>query len=172
MLVKPKREVVPKSVSRPLLILLAIAVSLGSLQAQKAIVTAGAKAIGGTGSASYSVGQVFYAPIKSTGGIVEPGVQQSYAVSVINSVDDAPAIDLVFSVYPNPVTESLQLTVDDPVSTAYFYQLFNLNGQLIIADRIRSGVQSIPVSTLAAGAYILKVSSAGKELKSFRIIKK
>lgn len=169
---KQKREEVPKSMSRPLLLLLAICVGLGSINAQQAVVTAGGKATGSTGSASYSVGQVFYAPIKSFGGIVEPGVQQSYAVTLINSVEDAPAIDLVLSVYPNPVTESLQLTVDDTVSTAYSYQLFSLNGQLIVADRIRSGVQFIPVSSLAAGTYILKVSSDNKELKSFRIIKK
>ena len=84
-----------------------------NLSAQQAVVSAGAEAEGSGGTASFSIGQVFYNVSSGNNGYIVQGVQQPYEISVISSIHDAENIKLTTSVFPNPVSEFLTLKIKD-----------------------------------------------------------
>ena len=73
--------------------------------------------------------------------------------------------DLVL--YPNPVIEQLNLSYTDNLMNAV-YSVFNMNGKRVLNAKL--GTNSINVSTLSAGNYILRLMSEGK-IKTQKFIK-
>ncbi len=92
--------------------LLMFGFGLTVLHTQESIPASGGDVSGSGGSASYSIGQVFYSTHTGADGSVSEGVQQPYEISVVTSVVEAEGIDLVVSAFPNPVTDHLILRVD------------------------------------------------------------
>ena len=79
---------------------------LTTLQAQQAVVASGGTATG-SGTVSYSIGQVVYTTNSNSGSVAQ-GVQQPYEISVLTGVKDAKDITLEFVVYPNPDDKKLK----------------------------------------------------------------
>jgi len=143
------------------------------LWAQDSMNTTGGNALGSGGSASYSIGQIFYQTQTGTNGSVIQGVQQPYEISVITAIEESEGIDLWVSAYPNPTTDNLILEIKKfelPVSTLSF-QLFDVQGKLIQSERIMDYITTISMGNLASGIYIVKVMQGSKEIKTFKIIK-
>ena len=102
----------------------------------------------------------------------------NYAVVVtVNNCSDTSACQNIVSVgiaskgnlfhskvYPNPATT--ELTIETKVHTTY--ALYNALGQLVQQGEIKSSVQKIDVSKLAAGAYSISRGTENKEV--FRVI--
>ena len=85
-----------------------------SLQAQETVTTAGGEASGSGGTASYTVGQVFYTTQTGTNGnTVAQGVQQPFEISVVTGIPEAKGINLSVSAYPNPATDYLTVKVEN-----------------------------------------------------------
>ena len=94
------------------------------LQAQKAIVISGGNASGSGGTSSYTVGQVFYHTLAGTNGSVSQGVQQPFEISVVTGIEEAMAIQLMISAYPNPTVDFLILKVENYDREKFLYQLY------------------------------------------------
>ena len=107
----------------------ALFVLLGTagLYAQETTTTTGGDASGTGGTASYSVGQVFYTTNTGTNGSVAQGVQQSYEISTITGINIT-GINLELSVYPNPTTGYLTLKVEDVELSTLNFQLYDIQG--------------------------------------------
>lgn len=146
---------------------------LGLLQvnAQEANVSSGGNANGSNGNISYSVGQVVYTTNTGTTGSVAQGVQQPYEIQTVLGVDNF-NINLQMMVYPNPTVNLLSLEVKDYDTTAMFYQLFDLNGRLILDNKIATNTTTISLEQYPSAVYLLKVIDNNKEVKTFKIIKK
>lgn len=71
------------------------------------------------------------------------------------STDEVSRID--FSVSPNPAKNELNLQLNN--STNSNYEIFNLNGQLVLNGQLNSGNTKLSVSSLSTGTYLLKVLS-------------
>ncbi|MFA5432205.1 MAG: hypothetical protein WC319_04945 [Candidatus Paceibacterota bacterium] len=97
--------------------ILLLGLGLTGLQAQTSVNATGGNALGGGGSASYSVGQVVYATNTGTNGSVAQGVQQPYDISVVTEIEEAKGINLSILAYPNPTTDYLTLSID---ASTYF----------------------------------------------------
>ena len=76
------------------------------------------------------------------------------------------------SVYLNPTQGSLNLVITNFNKADLSYQLFSLQGQLLLRKTINNDMTKIPMNTLSEGVYVLKVNLNNKEIKSFKIIKK
>ena len=152
------------------LTILAVFTSL-SLLAQETIPAAGGNASGSGGSASYSVGQIFYSTHSGTSGSLTEGVQQPYEISVVTSIIEAEGIDLVISAFPNPATDYLILRVDKYDLEDIEYFLYDVNGRLLKEGNIIAGETAISMTNLVPAVYLLKVLDNKKEIKTFRIIK-
>jgi len=150
---------------------LAFVFTLSSSQAQEVITAAGGNAEGSGGSVSYSVGQVFYSIITGETGSVAEGVQQPYEISVVTGIQEAIGIELVVSAFPNPVTDFLILRVDryDPKDLSY--QLFDINGRMVMIGRIIGEETIIDMTGQTRALYLLKVTDNNESIKVFRIIK-
>jgi len=143
--------------------------------AQETLNAAGGQASGSGGSASFSVGQVFYQTHQGEGGSLAEGVQQPYEIYLETAVDDAPAISLSMAAYPNPVADRLTLRIDeqgDLSASGYRFQLFDNLGRLLKSDTITDMQTHIDMSSFDPALYIIRVSDSKRDVASFRIIKK
>ncbi len=141
------------------------------LQAQETIPAAGSDAYGNGGSTSYTVGQLVYTTITGTENSMEQGVQQPYEISVIIGIDEGNVDYIEFNVYPNPVTDYLQLKVSEGRFENLSYQLYRSDGKLLQNKEIQSKETSVSMKDLTPGTYILKLAENRKAIKTFKIIK-
>ena len=157
--------------------LLLIGPALTCMQAQQihaSVNASGGNATGSGGSVSYSVGQVFYTTASGTNASVSEGVQQPYEISVFTGLKDNTAIDLLYTVYPNPTSGKLTLKLDAttlPDIKSIIYQLYDVNGKLIRNDQLKEKETSIEMSDLNTSSYYLRIKKSKKVIKTFKIIK-
>lgn len=144
---------------------------LSNLQAQETIPATGGEATG-TGSASYTVGQVVYTAHTGTNGnSIIHGVQQPFEISVVTGIPEAEGINLSISAYPNPVSDFLIISVENFELSILNIQLFDINGKLLKSKKITADKTEIATTNLTAGTYFLKVTDNKKVIKLFKIIK-
>lgn len=163
------------------LIVLLISMLLASpvftfMQAQQlhaSVNAAGGNATGTGGSASYSVGQVFFTTVSSTTTSVAEGVQQPFEIMVFTGVKDIKAIDLyyTYTAYPNPTRGKLTLKIDNFKPNSFTFQLMDVNGKILRNDKLTEKETVIDMSELKPAAYFLKVTNSKKGVKTFKIIK-
>ncbi len=145
---------------------------LSALQAQEAIPTTGGDALGNGGSVSYSVGLLVFNTHLGTTGSVAEGVQQPYEISEITGINEARGINLAVSVYPNPATDHLTLSIDEFDISNTSYQLYDMNGRLLQQAEIVGNQTKIAMGHLAPAGYFIRVLKDNKEVKTFKVIKK
>ncbi|MDT0686044.1 T9SS type A sorting domain-containing protein [Autumnicola psychrophila] len=148
------------------------------------LVPAGGDAYGNTGSAAYSIGQVFYLSYDNADNSVNEGIQQPSLISSEevppvtektppgqeNSRNLPPVIDVI--AYPNPMTEFFIIEIENFKADRYSYQLFDLNGRLITTGSLENHRTKISPNNLQSAMYILKIFRQARNIKSFKIIKR
>lgn len=91
----------------------------------------------------------------------------------VNAVSDLETLGAQVRVYPNPVKEMLRMNIDSDRSGELLIDLLSMDGKTLLQQRqlIATGFNqsAMEVSQLAAGMYILRLSSAG-EVKTQKII--
>jgi hypothetical protein len=138
--------------------------------AQQAIIAAGGDAIGSGGTMSYSIGQIDYITLDDAGGIATQGVQQPYEIYPL-SIAEQEDISLEYCLYPNPTTASVTLVVKPTNLSDLFMRLYDLQGNLILEQRITDVNTILPLDGLSSATYSLVISTPSEELQHFRIIK-
>jgi hypothetical protein len=78
-----------------------------------------------------------------------------------------------YSIYPNPATDILQLTVDNAAGFNANVQIVNSQGQVMISRQINSNNQpaQINISFLSSGIYILKIITADGSVSMLKFTK-
>jgi hypothetical protein len=142
------------------------------LTAQEVIPASGGEASGTGGSASYTVGQVFYETHLGVDGSVSEGVQQPYEISIISEIESVIAIDLTVSAYPNPTTDFLILNVEESDFSDLSFQLFDIQGRVLQSQIIEANQTNISMRNLLPANYFVKILQNDTEVKVFKIIKK
>ncbi len=150
---------------------LVFAIGMLKMEAQQATVASGGNATGTGGKVSYSIGQVAYKAQTGTNGNVNQGVQQAIEIFTLSG-EEYTNIRLEAVVYPNPTTTNVTLKISNISLNNLTYQFFDLTGRLIIDGKISTNETVFDLQKYPTATYILKVNSNGKELKTFKIIKK
>lgn len=143
---------------------------LSSLHAQQTTLSSGGDATG-SGSLSYSIGQVFYETNSGIDGTVAQGVQQAYEISSIVGVKEYDAITLGFEIYPNPTVNYLTLDVNDFPLDKLDYVLYDLSGKVLANDMLNENKTIIEMMNFPPSTYFLKVTDGTSIMKTFKIIK-
>ena len=78
-----------------------------------------------------------------------------------NMVASVSEFDLDFLVYPNPVTETLN--IDNPTTQTQM-RLYSSNGKLISTYNITKGLNTINLKPLAKGIYIISIGDYIQEI--------
>jgi hypothetical protein len=154
-----------------LIALLLFSMGLTGLQAQEVVTTSGGNASGSGGTVNYTVGQIAYITNTGTNGSAAQGVQQPYEISVITAVEEAKDISLEIVVYPNPATDFIMLKIENYEIQNLRYQLYDINSNMLLSNKIQSKETSIVISGLLPAIYFLKVTDNNKIVKTFKIIK-
>jgi hypothetical protein len=141
------------------------------LQAQSTNPASGGNATGTGGSVSYSIGQVVYNTNTGTNGSAAQGVQQPYEISVSTGIEEALGISLEIVVYPNPSTDFIRLKIENYEVGNLRYQIYDINGSLLLSNKIEGSETNISMQPLLPAVYFLKVTRGKKEIKTFKIIK-
>lgn len=141
---------------------------LAGLYAQESLTASGGEATGAGGTASYSVGQVFYTTNTGSGGTLTQGVIQPYEIYAILGIEET-AIALEMAVYPNPTSSYLTLKTGD--NADYSYQLYDIQGRIIENKKVTTNNTTISMEALPTATYFLKVTNYSQLVKTFKIIK-
>ncbi len=144
------------------------------IQAQETIPISGGDATGIGGSSSYSVGQIVYTANSSASGSTYQGVQLPFEIFDEGSlaVGGTPDIQLGIKVYPNPTLYKLTLSINGNNIDSVQYQLYDLNGRLLLTNKVRDQETTIPMDDYPSATYSLVVLKNNKPIKSFKFIKK
>ncbi len=137
---------------------------------QNSNVSSGGDASGSGGTASYSIGQVSCSNFSNSNGSVNEGVQQPYEIITLTK-SNTRGLDIICSVFPNPVTSYINLKIETNDIENISYQLFDMQGKLLTSQKINSQNTLIPMENFASAGYFLKLKSNNKEIKSYKIIK-
>lgn len=138
-------------------------------KAQQNTVSSGGEATGSGGTVSYSTGQTDYITVTGSGGTASQGVQQPFEIFVATGVEET-SINLTAAIFPNPVENSLTLTVET-ISSNMSFSIYDSGGKLIRQENLISAQTIISLSEISNGIYFLKIKNNEKELKSFKVIK-
>jgi hypothetical protein len=158
---------------KKLFFLIALTIAITGLKAQEVVNSSGGEASGEGGSASYSVGQVFYTTHTGAAGSMVEGVQQPYEISVVIGIEEI-GIRLQITAYPNPVSDHLILKIagGTPVGGSLWKaSLYDMKGAQLKELIIVSNETIIDMANLKSASYFLKVFNENKEVKTFKIIK-
>ena len=141
------------------------------LFAQESPVSAGSSTSSATGSISYSIGQVFAQGISGSSGSVNPGVQQTYQVSVLTSSEKAMGEGTTYSFYPNPTSNFITLETASLPNTLNWAKLYDKNGRLIQVMELTSSHEELDLSFLPAAEYYMHISDGEETQTILKIIK-
>lgn len=151
--------------------LIAFPLFIGTLSfGQSNTVSSGGNNSGSGGSVSYTVGQIDYTSQTGTSGNVNQGVQQPYEIFAVSGIDEL-GYGISLTVGPNPTTDKLVLTVQNPEQTELSFSLTDNNGKIVLAKINLQQTAEIDLSTYPVGMYQLIVSNAITTIKSYKIIK-
>lgn len=156
---------------KKIILFLSFALLGGILFAQETNPATGGNASGSSGTVSYTIGQTFYSSISQTGGIVRQGVQLPYEISIATSVPNTEYIQLKCSVYPNPTSDYLILSIETDTFKNMKFYLYDFVGKPLLNKMITSDKTEIQMGVYPSGTYILKITDNNKDIKTFKIIK-
>lgn len=140
------------------------------LQAQEVISSGGAHFTGSGVSLSWTIGEPVIATFTNGGYTLTQGFHQTRLGTT--SIDEIPVPGLILSVYPNPFSYLLHLSVDEGDFSKLQYSLLDIQGKVIVSEKINSDLTNIQMQTFAAGNYLLQVrKKSGELVKSFKVIK-
>jgi hypothetical protein len=138
--------------------------------AQNNTVAAGGAATGASGTATYTVGQIFYQTNIAPSGTITPGIQQPFEIVTLGT-NETPQIQLEAVVFPNPTVQNVTLRIKDLDFTDLNFMLFDGVGRIISKGKILKNETQIEMANLPAANYFLKVANTNKLVKTFKIIK-
>jgi hypothetical protein len=136
--------------------------------AQEVIATQGDYFSNANGSISFTIGEVVIETITNGSNSITQGFNNQSELVVLG-VDD---IENEFQalVFPNPVSDILQLNISD--FTGLNYSVYDLRGRLISSNNILESKTTINLTKYSNGIYLLMLLNENKQkLKTYRIIK-
>lgn len=159
--------------------LLAFLFLIVPLSAQEAVLTSGETYSSGSGSVSFSAGQVAYSEISGSGGTASEGVQQAFEIFPMPAPEQEalpkevlPLFEnLEVTVFPNPTQGLLNLELSGTEDSVLNYHLYDLQGRLLRQEVLRNTSAQIQLDNLPSGTYLLRIQSENIPLKIFKIIR-
>lgn len=140
----------------------------GTVQAQEIITTGGDYQSSSSGSLTWTIGEPVSETFSGNGKYLTQGFEQP--AYLIVSVKELPE-NCEISVFPNPTSDFLQLKIGDYKVENMQYQLYDMNGKLLLQKNIESTETGIPFAEFMPSAYFLKIIKERKKIKVFKIIK-
>ena len=153
---------------KSLILFLCLLFTTSIVYSQEIVTTAGGEATG-SGTVSYSIGQVVYSNTTGSNGSVSQGVQQAY--EIVDAIGEAVEINLELTAYPNPTNNALTLNIGNYNNQNLSYRLCDMQGKLLDSKKVNNRSTEIGMQDLPASTYLLNIVDQESLIKTFRIIK-
>ena len=131
---------------------------------------------GGSGSSngthlSWTTGELLVQNYSADTLMLTQGFEQG-EYSITTAVDELRGMGMDVAVYPNPVSNMLNVDFKGQIDQTVRVRLMGLNGKLILAREYSSPsqVRRMNMNGVAPGTYMLEVRVGGKR-KAFKIVK-
>lgn len=118
----------------------------------------------------WSIGESLTATHNAGTYVITQGFQQSsYEITAIDDLSGSGVV----TVYPNPATDFITVDIGDPAGfeNPQGLVLTDMNGKVLLLEKIVGSKQQLDFSTYPAGIYFLTVKQENQVIKSFKIIK-
>lgn len=136
--------------------------------AQKGTVTTGGVASGAGGSVTYTIGETNYVTATGTGQVTQ-GLQQPFEIFLMEAT--AQELNVAVTLFPNPTSERLIITVEGNDFQGLNYQLYDAAGKMLVDKKMQSNQADIFMRDYASATYFVKITNQNNESKNFKIIK-
>jgi hypothetical protein len=153
-----------------ILILILFIITSNFAQAQESVNSIGGVDVGTGGTVSFSVGQMVYTTDSKGSGAVVQGIQRPYRITTtdIKKLDNS----FSFKAYPNPSSDDLFLEMNEYRNEKLNYQLFDMQGKLLMTNPIEIPKTQINMRALAVGTYLIQIYTANNQpVQTIQIIK-
>jgi hypothetical protein len=100
---------------------------------------------------------------------VDGGVWKRLISELITGINEIENKNI--KIYPNPATDFVKLKIENYETDNLKYQLYDINGSLLLDNKVESNETSIIMSNYLPSTYFLKISDKNKVVKTFKIIK-
>lgn len=148
-------------------LLVLLLIGTGTAKAQQVVSTTGNHAENGSAQLSWTVGEIVTTTITSGSNILTQGFHQSRLT--VTAVEESIESGFDISAFPNPVTENIMLRFYHlPEQQSgwlwkdYYFQIYDINGKLLMQKQIESTETMIPMDRYAPSTYFLKVYTVGR----------
>ncbi len=149
------------------LILLFLLAFVPASQGQQLISSGGNFFVTGTGSLSWSIGEVVVETHIKDNTALTQGFHQTYTYGV--SAKDLKT-EGDFIVYPNPARDHVNILAPWIQDENYEYTLLDFTGRIISRGKIVNSPERISLSGLNSSIYFLRITEGDKHVKTLRII--
>jgi len=134
--------------------------------AQEVVSTQGDSYSNANGSIDFTIGEVITATGSNGGNNITQGFHQTN-LNVLGVDDHFPSYEAI--IFPNPTEDILNIrtsTFEDVT-----YTLYDVQGKLLMQNKLFAEQTPIQLVHLAAGGYSLVLTNETQKLKTFRIVK-
>ncbi|KAB2915951.1 MAG: T9SS type A sorting domain-containing protein [Bacteroidetes bacterium] len=100
-------------------------------------------------------------------GVFAANITQNYHLTGINNG----TVPLQVSLYPNPATDYITVSVDDIAGNNAIYKIYDLSGKQLIQSPASGATTQLGVGYLTAGTYLLRIENGSKSGSTFFIKK-
>lgn len=144
---------------------------LFNLNAQNGMGITGGECESDSFRVSYSVGQIVFEATETDAYYISQGLQHPL-VFLYTDIIESEISEAELLVYPNPAGENLYLSMNRHEFKDLSFKLFDMQGRILMDERIERNISRISVKQIQAGIYILKVYQDTQEFTSFKVLKK
>jgi len=148
-------------IKRKILLIFTAITIYSTLCAQEVITTVGDFYDTGSGSISWTIGEPVIETYYNGINILTQGFQQSKLS--VNAINEKNIPELKIKVFPNPTNDFLSVEVISNEQKDFEISLFDLNGKLILKQKLTDKKQTINMQSYIPATYILTVTEKTKE---------
>jgi hypothetical protein len=120
----------------------------------------------GTNTIDYTIGEPITSTVSDGSNELTQGFHQTQLT--VTGIKDYET-DFLVNVFPNPTAQLLNVKVQKINNESY--QIFDINGKLVLDGKLSKTNTVIDMTGLAEGTFILSIVRANQPVKSFQIIK-
>lgn len=124
---------------------------------------------GGNAILQWSLGEPVIITVESNDNVLTQGFHQT--LLTITSLDELTQEEIAINIYPNPVMSSFSINLNQSPKEPVSWKLFDMNGKVVMMDKMNAASGSYNVAHLSSGVYLLQMDVSDKASKSWRIVK-
>jgi hypothetical protein len=123
----------------------------------------------------YTIGEIVISTISGSGSILTQGFQQPLTGSLVSVPENVETVEEV-SVFPNPITEQLNISISETGTQSYEIAMMDQLGRLVYSGKGFTAVNgsvsvSLPVAHLATATYFIRITSDNRVVKTVKVLK-